>query len=258
MSFRFWICLFLTACASPLLVAAELAQGVAIPEDPSVAVIEMWYVDQGEIFDPEVAIFAGGRVQVRIGQGAIWGQLTRNQVEELVNSLLNEDGLARLTTDRISAEIREESIRNGLSCNIRGAGDTIIRIRTADKTYRLDGHAVGLLASRFPEATGNRQLYSAQGRLENVRAVVMVGGTPAAERLARLAQAKLQTESGERIIVRPQDLSTVHSLTDGTRCCQFLVPNADSTELSPRIVSLVESPGEVPRVSVLADGPSLQ
>lgn len=236
-------------------IAGEL---FSLPADPSIPVAEMWYVDRGELGPPEITIFAGGRVQVRVGEGSLWGELSRDQVQSLVHSLLSQDQIVRLQTAEIDQAVAAESQRTGLSCHIQGAGDTIIRVRTANTIYRVDGHAVGVLSNRFPNVECLRCIYSAQCRLENVRAVIMVGGTPVAERLARIAQSQLQVESGEVIPVGLEHLSCVHSLADGTRCCQFTVPSPQGGDAAPRIVSLFESPGETPRVSVLPDGPSLR
>jgi len=252
---RYWTFLL---CLGVLTRVAGADPEFSLPEDPTVPVVELWYVHQGVLQAPEVAVFSNGRVQIRVGEGSLWGELPRDQVLSLVQSLLATDRLARITTGEIDRAIAEESQRTRLSATIQGAGDTIIRIRTATAVYRVDGHAVGLLSTRFPQVHSLRCLYSAQSRLENVRAVVMVGGIPAAERLAHLAQLQLQSELGEQIPVGQENLSCVHSLTDGTRCCQFLVPAPAGSEASPRIISLFESPGEAPRISVLPEGPSLR
>lgn len=226
---------------------------VPLPADPSVPVVELWYVEGGQLRSPEITVFAGGRVQVRVGEGTLWGELSPEQVQDLVRKLLTCDQLAHLRTEGIDRELAVQSQRTGLSREIQGAADTIIRVRTALGTYRVDGHAVGLLCTRFPEAQGLQHLYSAQRRLENLRAIVMVGGVPAAERLARMAEARLLAESGEAIQVSKENLTCVHSLNDGTRCLQFVVPAPQGSQTAPRIVSLFESPGESPRVSVLPD-----
>lgn len=248
----------LTLCS--LLMVSGMAfaeQPVVLPEDPATPVIELWYIDHGKVDTPEVTVYASGRVQVRLGEGTLWGEIGRDQLGVLVNSLLQQDQLSRLKTEEIEQAIATESLRTGLSAQINNAGDTIIRVRTASQMYRVDGHAVGLLNARFPNVIELQHLYSAQRRLENIKAVVMVGGVPAAERLARLAQVQVQAESGEQIALTLQNLSCVHSMTDGTRYCQFLVP-VPGGEVGHRIISLVESPGEIPRVSVLPNGNSFQ
>ncbi|SFJ37373.1 hypothetical protein [Planctomicrobium piriforme] len=240
---------------APLCAAGE---PIALPDDPSAAVVELWYVQNGQLKEPEVAVFASGRVRVNVGDGSLWGDLTPAELQSLLTDLLNRDGIAALRTEAIQTEIEAASTRTGLSCVIDQSGDTIIRIRTATTVYRVDGHAVGLLAARFPEVASLQQLYAAQRRLENVRAVVMVGGPAAAERLAKLAQSQIQVNHSEHLEVTPQNLSMVRSLADGTRFCQFLIPCVREDRPSDRVISVFECPGEAPRVSVLPDGPALR
>jgi hypothetical protein len=236
---------------------ARAEPAIDLPADPAAPVVEMWYVDHGQLQEPEVSIFANGRIRVRIGEGSIWGQLEPAEVNQLVETLLHQDGLANMSTRSLNEAIRTASDRSGLSCHIPGAGDSIIRIHTSTKTYRVDAHAVGILATRFPDIVELQHYYAAQCHLENIRAIIMVGGTGAAEELARLAQNRLQSEYGETIPVRSGDLSVVRSMADGTRYCQFLVRGSENHS-QPRVISLFQSPGEAPRVSVLPDGPRVQ
>jgi len=245
-------------CVLFLARSGQSQERISLPADPSVAVVELWYVDQLPLREPEVAVFAGGRVRVNVGEGALWGELHPEQVLSLVADLLQRDGCQALSTEGIQAELEAESQRTGLSCQIDKAGDTIIRIRTNGQTYRIDGHAVGLLATRFPKCPSLQKLYQAQCRLENVRAIVMVGGPEAAERLARLAQQQIHENHGEAIAVTPAQLSMVRSLGNGTRFCQFLVHSPAGVATAPRVITVFETPGEVPRVSVLPEGPTLR
>ncbi len=233
-------------------------EAIALPTDPGTPVVELWYVDRGVLREPEVAIFASGRVRISVGNGALWGELDQEIIRNLVSSLLLKDGLKSLRTEAVQAELESESARTGLSCSIKEAGDTIIRVHTATGVYRIDGHAVGLLATRFPNCQSVQRLYSAQSRLENIRAIIMVGGPDAALRLAKVAQLQIQTTHGETINVTPENLVNVRSLADGTRFCQFVVQDQSRPAVSPRVISVFESPGEIPRVSVLPDGPSLR
>ncbi|HWL09296.1 MAG TPA: hypothetical protein VNQ76_12890 [Planctomicrobium sp.] len=233
-------------------------EAIPLPSDPSVAVVELWYVDRGELREPEVAVFANGRVRVNVGDGSLWGELEPEQVQSLVSSLIQRDDFKSLRTEKIQADVEAESAKTGLSCVISNAGDTIIRVRTATDLYRIDGHAVGLLATRFPRCQSLQKLYSAQCRLENVRAVIMVGGPEAAERIAKLAQLQVQSHYGGSIEVNPGHLSMVRLLADGTRFCQFLVRTATDEPSSPRVITVFESPGEVPRISILPEGPTLR
>lgn len=252
--------LFKIATALLLFVGVPCAAGqsIELPSDPTIPVVELWYVDQGQVREPEVAVFANGRVRVNVGEGALWGELTVEQVQNLVSCLLKQDGIQVIRTETIQQELEAASQRTGLSCVIERAGDTIIRVRTATEIYRVDGHAVGLLSTRFPDCGCLQRLYSAQCRLENIRAIVMAGGLESAKRLAKLAEQQLQADFNETVVVTPAQLSMVRTLADGTRFSQFLIPSPTKGLSNAKIITVFESPGEVPRIGVLPDGPTYQ
>lgn len=233
---------------------------VELPEDPAVPVAELWYVQGGQLSEPEVAVFANGRVRVSVGDGSLWGELPPQLVQTLVSSLLDQDGLRSLTTTQMQAEIHAASQKMGLSCQIEHAGDTIIRVQTRDGSYRVDGHAVGLLSTRFPDVVCLQHYYAAQNRLENIRAIVMVGGPEAAENIAKLARSQIQRVQGEQIEIHVGHLAIVRAMADGSRYCQFQIPASGPVPRphSPRIISIIEAPGEVPQVSVLPEGPAFR
>src|SRR5690606_8976658 len=148
---------------------------IETPNDDTVPVIELWYIHQGQAVEPDVAIFPGGKVRAKVGQGELWGEISQQEVQALLNDLLVNDDLFRLQTEDVQRDLNRASSQTGLSHKIEQADDTIIRIRTAEKMYRVDAPAVGLLATRFPDCPGIQKMFSAQGRLENVKAVIMVG-----------------------------------------------------------------------------------
>ena len=69
-----------------------------------------------------------------------------------------------------------------------------------------------------------------------------------------IAQSSLSNEYGESIVVTPDDLSMVRFLPDGGRYCQFLVSISANPHQS-RIISLFDTPGGAPRVTVVGEGP---
>lgn len=236
-----------------------LAQAPAAANDPNAAVIELFYLDATvPAAEPELTVYANGRVRVKVGTGDIWASLTTQQIEILVHQLLRVDDLGSLTTQAIEQDIQQAAQNaGGLSTRFANAGTTRIRIRTTQGVHQIDVHAVGLSSSRFPAAAKLQKVAGAQDRLENLRAVVMVGGIEAAQRLAKLAAQQLARERGERITVSAQDLRMVRSMGDGSRYCQFVVRPADRAATS-WVVSLMEAPGVAPQVTVLPDGRQLQ
>lgn len=226
-----------------------------LPLDPRQAVIEFSYVDGQQPPQLEVAVFANGRIWVRVGEGSIWGEMSAAEVQGLVRELLETHCLAETTTDLVQSRLEQASRSTGLTCRVANAGDTLVRIQTKDREYVCRGHAVGLLSHRFPQVECVQKLAAAQRRLENVRAVVLVGGRENAERLAGLARRQVESEFGESVAVSCEHLATVRSFADGGRYCQFILPSPGRPD---RIVSLFESPGEAPRVSVVPDQAGLR
>jgi hypothetical protein len=114
-----------------------------------------------------------------------------------------------------------------------------------------------LLEARFPEIDELRRVCAVQRRLQNVKCVVQAGGVDAAERLAALANRELRSSAGNAWSVSADDLQLVRSSGDGLCYAQFLVPGDAASGNAPRgMVTVVESPGAAPRVSVMQIPPS--
>lgn len=250
----------------PMLVLLALAIGrcafaaepIHLTTDPHVSVVELWYLDGDPQPQPQVALFADGRVWCRCVDAPQWGQITRAELTDVVNGLLVTCNLARIDSAQLGYQIQQESVRTGLTAEVPGAAETFIRIRTVERTYEVRCPAVGVLSPRFPEVSSLRNLFHAQRRIENVRAVAMAGGSEAAARLARLAQASVANDYGEAIAVTPRDLALVRFLPDGGCYCQFLITEPSKDPHQARIISLFDTPGDVPRVTMLGDGPTLR
>ncbi len=219
------------------------------------SVIELWYFAAGTTPDkPDVAVLSDGSVWTING---IQTRLTPSQLAQLINDLLETDGMAQINTQSLSAEIQAESARYSLSCKIHGADDCLIRIRHDGLTYEIRCHAAGVLVNRFPQVMCLQRFVSAQRRLENVRAITEVGGEEAAQKLAQVARTQLEFEHGVDLPVTAGDLSMVRELPDGSRYCQFLV-NQSYSAAESRIVSVFQSPGTAPRVSLQENGSVVQ
>ena len=231
---------------------------IILSEDQSHAAVELWYVPPGtRPAAPELAVYADGRIWTRQTSDQERLQVPEAMVSQLVRELLLQDRLTDVDTRSLSLAIESESVRTGLTCRIPGAADTVIRIRTLAKMYEVRCHAAGLLATRFPDVKLLQNFCTAQRRLENLRAISLVGGDEAARSLARTAQAAVRTEYGVTLAVLPQHLSMVRSLPDGSRFCQFLLHSELGTG-QPEMISLFQSPGQPPRVDLVRRQSSVQ
>lgn len=247
--------LFVITTLSTILLNSVSQAGapIELPQDEKVSVIELWYIDPGQTpQQPEVFVLGDGSVWTRSGQT---DTLSREKLRALVGTLLQND-LRGCTSQILHEDIVAASQREQLSHHIPHAGDTVIRVRTTTQLHEIRCHAAGLLVNRFPDARVLQGFYTAQKRLENLRAVTHIGGDDVANQLAGVAQEKLAAEYGIRVPVRSENLAVARSLPDGTRYCQFLVDSRQSDR--PMVVSLFQSPGQPSRVTLMEQAAVIQ
>lgn len=228
-------------------------ESAILPVDANTSVIEMWYVHASRPSHPEVIVLADGRMQIMSPEGPQRTQLEVDQVKALLNALLHHDGLVDVENQTLHHDVKRATVETGLSSCIEGAGDTVIRLRTADRQFELRCPAVGILAVRFPQVAGVKAMAAAQRRLENVRAVATVGGSKEAEYIAEMAAQAVQSEYGVSLPVSKNDLSMVRALPDGSRFCQFVVAMNESSSDSLHMISVTETPGHRPVVYMIGD-----
>ena len=230
---------------------AAADRGIILPEDPSAPVAELWYIDPVVGSQPEVIVYRNGRVWARVGEGAIWGQLDEVEFTTVLNGIWREDRVSETSTDLIAQELESAAQDSGLPSEVEQKSETVIRLRTIDKLIQVRAPAVGVLATRYPSASALQKVAATQRRMENLRAVTMAGGHDAAQRLASQAKQQLLSEHGQTVDISCKNLTMVRSLPDGTRFCQFIVPSDEAPGRNSHVVSLFESPGTAPRISVL-------
>jgi hypothetical protein len=147
-------------------------------------------------------------------------------------------------------EVREACRLAGFHSQVEGAAATIIRCRSAQGPVEVRCEGLSVMAARFPDFPELQRLLAAQLRLQNVAAVARAGGERATEQLAQVANQTLRTSRPELPPLTPRDLSMVRELAPGNRYVQFYrLPTRTSEEL---LVSVFETPGQPPQVSVLA------
>ena len=237
-----------------------LISSTALSQEKSTArvlpVLELWYVGERTPSHPEIVLLSDGRMQIMSPSGPERTQLDPVAFRELMDGLLKEDGLARVKPDEMQQEILAASMQTGLSAEFPGTNDTVIRIRVEGEYRELRCHALGVLANRFPEIDSVKSVAEAQRRLENVRAIATVGGQEEAKYIADLACEHVEDRHGVRLPISPDDLSMVRALPDGSRFSQFVVLSKSQGEDVIQMVSVTETPGDQPHVSVI--GPSFQ
>lgn len=236
---------------------AVASEPTSVPAATATPVVEMWYINGRTPSHAEVIILSDGRMQIMSPEGPQRSTLPVAEVKELLKNLLDVDGLSAVHTNLLQQQIQQASAKTGLSSHIKDAGETVLRIRTATGVRELRCPAVGILAVRYPDVQCILAMAAAQRRLENIRAVATVGGNDEANHIANLAARAVQDEYGVDVPVSSADLSMVRALPDGSRFCQFVIAMNGDNPGSLQMISLVETPGHHPRVSMIG-GPTVR
>ena len=220
-------------------------------------VLELWYIGETTPSHPEIVVLNDRRMQIISPFGPERTQLEPENFRQLMNGLLKVDGLQDVTGDLLQHEIRGAAMQTGLTAEIPGAGDLVIRIDTGNEYREIRCHAVGVLANRFPELKCVKAMAAAQRRLENLRAITTVGGHEEASSIAELAVRQVEDHYSVKLPISVSDLSMVRALPDGSRFSQFVVTSKSQGQEVIQMVSITETPGQRPQVSMIG-GPTIR
>lgn len=149
-------------------------------------------------------------------------------------------------------EIVSEGSRTGLSPQIPGAGITRITVRLPEADEQSENEVVvecpacHLLATRYPEVESLQRFARCQAVLENLRAVMQLGGFDEAERLTEQANAFLQLQGRDDQPLTHRELSFVRRLPDGAKFVTFrrVAPSTCS-------LSAIIEPGRAPEFQIV-------
>jgi len=205
-----------------------------------------------EVESSAVGITADGRIFVR-DQGAEALRETDRMRPEQLTSLLEEleqtGRLREIDSRNLERELRTACQTAGFAFELEGAAITVIRCQTSQGPVEVRCSALSVMAARFPDFPEVQRLLTTQLRLQNVAAVAYAGGEQASAQLAQVANQTLQLREPDLPPLTPRDLSMIRQLSTGSRYVQFYrAPSAQRDEL---LVSVFETPGQPPRVSVL-------
>jgi hypothetical protein len=196
-------------------------------------------------------VLANGDVHCFDGRALVpCERLTENELLALERELLVDGNLAALSSDTLQSAVESACRSAGFATEIEGAATTIIRFESDGVPREVRCDALSVMAARFPDFPEVQRLFNAQLRLQNVAAVAEAGGSAAAEQLAAIANETLAASRPDLPPLSPADLSMYRALSTGNRYVQFYRRPAESRE--ELLVSLYESPGTAPRVSILA------
>lgn len=144
-------------------------------------------------------------------------------IEELVESLRIDE----IDSEEMWDEIVREGGRTGLSPRIQGAATTRIFVKLPagdseeESEIVVECPACHLLATRYPEVESLQRFAQCQVVLENLRAVMQVGGFDESQHLAEQANDYLGSLGVVRDPLTCRDLRFVRSLPGGARFATF-------------------------------------
>jgi hypothetical protein len=183
----------------------------------------------GQVVRPCVSIDESGLVRwSEPGEGeSREARLSSVQQAELIQELTETLDVDSLDTEALWRDIVSEGRRVGLSPQIHGAGVTRITVSlpAEGESPRIETvvecPACQLLATRYPAVESLQRFARSQRLLENLRAIMQIGGFEEAERLTEHANAHLagQGQDGDPLTCR--DLAFVRSLPEGTMIATF-------------------------------------
>jgi hypothetical protein len=237
---------------------AAIAQpNAAAPARPQF-VLELAFLDGVGTTSPQESTALGvtqtGEIYVpREGDGAlvVADRMQPQQVAGLVKEIEQAGRLREIDSGRLRNEVQQACQLAGFNPIIEGAAATIIRCDAGEGRAEARCDGLSVMAARFPDFPELQRLLAVQLRLQNVAAVARVGGEQASQQLATIANRTLQLSQPELPPLTPRDLSMVRQLATGSRYIQFYrLPTKSTDEL---LVSVFETPGQPPQVSVLAN-----
>lgn len=160
---------------------------------------------------PLVSVFADGRIvcgaQVPDRPNHV-GQLTAQELGELLDFVVQQQGLLQITPDQLAEELQ------GYRSNLADGPTSTIKLQLQDQTHELSVYALGLAAWELPDEPGLQALLAIEQRLRQVkqwgdlgsRAVLDSALRAANEALTReLPDANPWSEDQLRRIERPAD-----------------------------------------------------
>jgi hypothetical protein len=227
---------------------SQEAPAIALPSDPIAAIVTLDWAGGLSAprinMNPALTIRANGTMTVtdRSGRLAdIDSALSRDQVQELLRFIVNDQQFFSINIADIRAAIAEENRRTGTGIGVADAPDTIVRIRTADKESELRFNALSVFANRYPAIQALAQFRAVETRLRFLFEESRIGGRQAlaaalAEANAYLKQqnpapAPLTTENYLRTLQSPE-----------RKTVQFARDQGDGTNLVVTILYLAGQP----------------
>lgn len=232
--------------------ASDAADGLELPDDGNVVVLELAYQDGGR-GTPEtaVAVHADGSIVVPDpdGTGEQHGRMTEAQLVRLLDDIVEDASVFDLDSAHIEQDVREAAAESGRPWRVTNPGVMLVRVRLRDRQHEVRCPAAEIWHERFPDVDSVARLCTIRRRLENVRAIVQAGGWDDAEKLSELANRELLRMHPDATPVTSEHLSMVRGRPPGPRFVQFVTAPSTS-DGQTLMISVFEFPDQPLRVTI--------
>jgi len=198
-------------CTLALACALALAgDPFELPRDPDAVVILLRYEGgfRAPTKVPPLEIRRDGTVRVAVGDTAVEGKLTEEELKRLVRFMVVEHRFFGFDPKAVAGEIRKESEDPELI--VEDAATTAITIEIEGRRATKSWHALGFAARRHGKIAALQDLRAIERRLQNVAQIVEAGGSDAAKELLALANAFLRREHAGVAAMELTDLVRFH------------------------------------------------
>jgi hypothetical protein len=195
-------------------------------------------------------IRADGRIQIeRLGDcGAVFeSRLSKDELQALLHEIVDGQQFLELTTPGIEDEIRAKRGPGPYLGRMGHAGDTVVRVRTADRDSEVTYNAPAVFAREYPGAKQIARFAEVVARLKTVANQVADTGKQTAALAALKANNYLATARPD--LPRVETVDHVRSFTSdsGRWSSEFRHDRGDGTIL---IVTVVDAQNEKPLIVV--------
>jgi hypothetical protein len=172
--------------------------------------------------------------------------LSREQVQELMRFIVNDQKFFTINSADIRAAIDAENRRTRTGMAVADAADTFVRVKTADKESDLRFNAVSVFARWYPTIQELKQFSAVETRLRFLFEESRAGGRQAVEAALAEANTYLKQQNPTLAALAVENYLRTLESPDGRKSMQFLRDEGDGANL---VVTVQYIAGQQPRVT---------
>jgi len=173
--------------------------------------------------------------------------LSASQLQDLLRFVISDQDFFAISVTDIRKAIAAEEQRTRYGMSVFDAGDTVVRIKTADMESEVSFNALTLYAESYPAIKPLQQLFAVQTRLTGLVKELTAGGKQAIAVALDQANAYLKQQYPQPAVLGADDYERTVQSADGRKLVEFVRDQGDGTSM---VVAVEYQPGEQPRINV--------